>query len=72
MLTGVPKACHIGRAFRKSDYKEALRQLPIWRHNIGSGIGSDCTVHLTKLTHGYAILVCGPDYKPRKRVGSRR
>ena len=67
MLKSVPKACHIGRACSAKDYKEAVRQLPIWRHNIGRTIGSDCTVHLAKLAHGYAILVCGPDYKSRKR-----
>jgi hypothetical protein len=71
MLTGVPNACHISRAFSKGDYKEARRQLPIWRHNIGRTVGSDCTVHLTKLAHGYAILVCGPDYKTKRKVSHR-
>jgi len=68
MLTRVPKYCHIARSFGNNS-KEARRQLPIWRKNIGRGISADCTVHLyhTK-SQGWAIVVCSPDYK---KVGKR-
>ena len=65
-MNRVPKACHIARAFGNNG-AEAKRQLPIWKKDIGRGIGSDQTVHLyyTK-SKGWAIVLCGPDYKARR------
>ena len=62
MLNRIPKFCWIVRSFR-DNAKEAKRQLPIWKHDVGRGIGSDVTVHLYhSKTRGWAIVLCGPDY----------
>ncbi len=67
VLDHVPVSCWISRTFGE-DGAEAIRQLPIYRQNIGHGIGADCTVHLYhNKTRGWAILVCGPDYRPAYR-----
>ena len=67
ILARVPKYCHIARRFG-TNHKEALRQLKVWRKDIGHGIASDWTVHLyhTK-TIGWALVLCKPDYNPNKR-----
>jgi hypothetical protein len=67
ILKRVPKYCWIARSFG-NDIKEAKRQLPIWKGNVGRTIGSDVTVHLYhSQAKGWAIVLCSPDYKPRKR-----
>ncbi len=67
MLNRVPKYCWIARSFGDNG-KEARRQLPIWKKNIGRGIGIDHTVHLYhSKSKGWAIVLCGPDHKPRAK-----
>ena len=66
IMNRVPKSCWIARAFGANG-AEAKRQLPIWRKNIGRGIGSDVTVHLYySKSKGWAIVLCGPDFKARR------
>ena len=65
ILNRVPKFCHIARSFG-NDGAEAKRQYPIWKKDIGRGIGVDSTVQLYHSdSRGWAILICSPDYKKR-------
>jgi len=67
MLRRIPKYCHIARSFGANG-TEAKRQLPIWRKDVGRGIGVDQTVHLYhSKTRGWAIVLCSLDYKSSKR-----
>ncbi len=65
MLSRVPKYCHIARSFG-GNAAEARRQLKVWQHS--SNVGAGWTVHLYhSKTKGWAIVMCSPDYKRKRR-----